>query len=144
MTYVNTYLTFSTITVNEPREPADRGDDIDTIAPDVLFDFVSKRVIKFVLHTNAPGHCDFGIYSRCNFSILLKDNQYEICTDSKFDEFSHEFMGDSSSPRPVVLSRHEQQPFGSSFCYGTKQIIVEVMENGFLSSLSIYDGSKDK
>ncbi|PIC50044.1 hypothetical protein B9Z55_001101 [Caenorhabditis nigoni] len=28
---------------------------------DVLFDFVSKRVIKFVLHTNAPGHCDFGM-----------------------------------------------------------------------------------
>ncbi|EGT33456.1 hypothetical protein CAEBREN_22939 [Caenorhabditis brenneri] len=111
---------------------------------DVLFDFVSKRVVKFVLHTNAPGHCDFGMYSRCNFSIMLNDNQYEIRTDSKFDEFSHAFMDDSNTPRPVVLSRQEQQPFGSTFCYGTKQVIVEVMENSFLSSVTIYDGSKEK
>lgn len=47
-------------------------------------------------------------------------------------------------PRPVVLSRQEQQPFGSTFCYGTKQVIVEVMENSYLSSVTIYDGSKEK
>ncbi|EFO84599.1 hypothetical protein CRE_03799 [Caenorhabditis remanei] len=111
---------------------------------DVLFDFVSKRVVKFVLHTNAPGHCDFGVYSRCNFSIFLNDKQYEIRTDSKFDEFSHAFMDDSNTPRPVVLTRQEQQPFGSTFCYGVKQVIVEVMDNWFLSSVTIYDGSKEK
>lgn len=28
---------------------------------DVLFDFHTKKVIKFVLHTNMPGHYDFGM-----------------------------------------------------------------------------------
>ncbi|CAI2306085.1 unnamed protein product [Caenorhabditis sp. 36 PRJEB53466] len=114
-------------------------------AEDILFDFVSKRVVKFVLHTNAPGHCDFGMYSRCNFSIFLKEKACEIHTDSKYEEISAVFMDAEKAPdRPVVLSRQEQQPFGPSFCYGTKQVIVEVMENNYLSSVTIYDASKEK
>ncbi|CAB3408262.1 unnamed protein product [Caenorhabditis bovis] len=108
---------------------------------DILFDFVTKRVIKFVLHTNAPGHPNFGIYSRCNFAIAINDLRFEIQTHSKFDEFSAAFYDPNSDKgvRPVVLQRQEPHPFGSSFCYGIHQIVVEVMENGYIAALTLYD-----
>jgi len=41
-----------------------------TLGLDILFD-ASHRVKKFVLHTNFPGHYDFNIYHRCDFSLPL-------------------------------------------------------------------------
>ncbi|CAI5437470.1 unnamed protein product [Caenorhabditis angaria] len=108
---------------------------------DILFDFVSKRVIKFVLHTNAPGHPDFGIYSRCNFSISLQNPSHQIETFSKFDDFSAAFTDPNldTEARPVDLRRLEPHSFGSTFCYGVPQVIVEVMENGHVAALTLYD-----
>lgn len=34
---------------------------------DVLFCGGSHRLKKLVLHANAPGHPDFGLYCKCNF-----------------------------------------------------------------------------
>ncbi|CAD6186150.1 unnamed protein product [Caenorhabditis auriculariae] len=89
--------------------------------------------------------CCVGCYSRCEFDIRLNDHEAtEIKTDSKFDEFSSAFsdpnLGDPASP--VVIQRtsqHEFNPFGSTFCYGIRQLVVEVMENGHIAALTIYD-----
>jgi len=45
---------------------------------DILFD-ASHRVKKFVLHTNFPGHYDFNIYHRCEFSLPISS----ACSVSK-------------------------------------------------------------
>lgn len=42
---------------------------------DVLFDAKSHRVKKFILHTNYPGHYNFNIYFRCNFSLDIEVQQ---------------------------------------------------------------------
>ena len=48
---------------------------------DVLFSGATHRVIKFVLHTNLPGHPEFNVYSKCNFRVLLRP-QGEIPANS--------------------------------------------------------------
>lgn len=45
---------------------------------DILFDAVTQRAKKFVLHTNYPGHYDFNIYYRCMFKIpLMRTNNVD-------------------------------------------------------------------
>lgn len=39
---------------------------------DVLLDANRHTVKKFVLHTNYPGHYNFNMYYRCQFSIALR------------------------------------------------------------------------
>lgn len=42
-----------------------------TLGLDILFDSQSNEVIKFVLHTNFPGHYDFNSYHRCPFRLRI-------------------------------------------------------------------------
>ncbi|TKR92108.1 hypothetical protein L596_006824 [Steinernema carpocapsae] len=114
---------------------------------DILFDCETRRVIKFVLHTNFPGHFDFGIYNRCNFKVVATSDRVEFSTFSKFEEFSHIFHGNADEvSKPVVLNRNcsgAENPFGSTLCYGTDQVIVEVMDNPqHIASVIIYEGKK--
>jgi len=39
---------------------------------DVYFDPRRHRIAKFVLHANAPGHFDFGVYTKCNFTCEVR------------------------------------------------------------------------
>lgn len=41
------------------------------VLQDVLFDATTNSVIKFILHTNFPGHYDFTDYHRSPFSLIL-------------------------------------------------------------------------
>uniref|UniRef100_A0A915PHT2 Uncharacterized protein n=1 Tax=Setaria digitata TaxID=48799 RepID=A0A915PHT2_9BILA len=108
-----------------------------SLGVDILFDCITNRVQKFVLHTNLPGHFDFGIYARCNFSITITDGP-TITPSSKRENFFGAFCGDTAV-QPVVLSRSgTENPFGPTFCYGTNQVIVEVMDNGFISSVTLF------
>ncbi|EEC12491.1 conserved hypothetical protein [Ixodes scapularis] len=43
-----------------------------TLGMDVLLDANRHTVKKFVLHTNYPGHYNFNMYYRCQFSIALR------------------------------------------------------------------------
>ncbi|KAI6203059.1 RNA cytidine acetyltransferase [Aphelenchoides besseyi] len=59
---------------------------------DVLLDSEKRTVIKFILHTNVPGHYDFGEYVRTSFEIQCNAGQgpfaVEPCTiftNSKID-----------------------------------------------------------
>ncbi|EYC02990.1 hypothetical protein Y032_0096g2882 [Ancylostoma ceylanicum] len=113
---------------------------------DVLFDFVTKRVIKIVLHTNMPGHYDFTIYARCEFRVTFDGSEPTvITTSSKFNDICGVFTdasGEYEEPQPVVVSRNTQEdrnPFGSTFCYGTDQIVVEVMDNGHIAAVTLFD-----
>ncbi|KAI1731455.1 UPF0183 protein T01G9.2 [Ditylenchus destructor] len=135
---------------------------------DILFDCESRTVLKFVLHTNVPGHFDFGIYSRCNFTVHVDRNDIAspitIEADSKLEQFRSLFTNnacvnneddDEDAPenrtynnsanynRPVVLNKSSsasdgENPFGSTFCYGTDQVIVEVMDNSHIASVILY------
>lgn len=42
-----------------------------TMGLDVLFDSVTHRATKMILHTNFPGHYDFNSYHRCPFSLSI-------------------------------------------------------------------------
>ncbi|KAK6727136.1 hypothetical protein RB195_005064 [Necator americanus] len=113
---------------------------------DVLFDFVTKRVIKIVLHTNMPGHYDFTIYARCEFRVTFDGSEPTvITTSSKFNDICGVFSdasGEYEEPQPVVVSRNTQEdrnPFGSTFCYGTDQIVVEIMDNGHIAAVTLYE-----
>lgn len=186
------------------------GDDEDkpdfffnyfSLGMDLLFDIDSRCLIKFVLHTNVPGHFDFGIYNRCEFHIRAKEHDWagqqqqqqqngiggrmvEIRTESKFEEFRAIFklpplqganakdaeeeedneeeegedqaeaeqqssaVNDAASASaasysgPVVLNKccsEGENPFGSTFCYGTDQLIFEVLDNGHIASVVVFD-----
>ncbi|MCP9260140.1 hypothetical protein DINM_003323 [Dirofilaria immitis] len=80
-----------------------RGEDSKNyVDRDILFDCITNRIQKFVLHTNLPGHFDFGIEKIFG----------AFCSDT--------------TVQPVVLSRSgTENPFGSTFCYGANQIIIE-------------------
>jgi len=38
---------------------------------DILFNAKTQCIKKFVLHTNYPGHYNFNMYHRCEFSLTL-------------------------------------------------------------------------
>lgn len=118
---------------------------------DVLFDARTHCVKKFVLHTNYPGHYNFNMYHRCEFSLTLQsekvrasqlvdvDAPFEVSAYSKWDDLCQQLK---PSDRPVVLNRasstNTTNPFGSTFCYGYQDIIFEVMPNNFIASVSVY------
>uniref|UniRef100_A0A183BHH2 Uncharacterized protein n=1 Tax=Globodera pallida TaxID=36090 RepID=A0A183BHH2_GLOPA len=122
---------------------------------DLLFDIRTRRLVKFALHTNVPGHFDFGIYNRAEFK--LKFGSVQIGTESKLDEFRSIFtpasqcssiddeFSESDEPTgggPVVLNKcssEGENPFGATFCYGTNQLIVEVLDNGHIASVVLFD-----
>jgi len=137
-----------------------------TLGLDILFNFHTRRVIKFILHTNVPGHFDFAVYHRANFVIdVFKGAQkYTIRTDSRLEEFQSMFStcspedegvnGDEGSMarnvalnnKPVILNKcaspvtnDGENPFGSSFCYGTNQLIVELMDNSHIASVVLFE-----
>ncbi|VDN50222.1 unnamed protein product [Dracunculus medinensis] len=128
---------------------------------DIVFDFTTNRVVKFVLHSNLPGHYDFGmqffskmevpflpyiyyilktIYNRCNFKIHLEDEPWFIVPSSRTEDFLPAFSGvQEKSLQPVVLNRSTiDNPFTPTLCYGCGQIIVEVMSCGLIAAVTIF------
>ncbi|XP_064467360.1 phagosome assembly factor 1-like [Ornithodoros turicata] len=124
---------------------------------DVLFDANSHRVKKFVLHTNYPGHYNFNMYHRCQFTISLRmprtpeqrgtmlvdvpDHNTQVVTAfTKWDVIQERLV--KPTERPVVLNRtsstNTTNPFGSTYCYGYQDIIFEVMRNKHIASVTLY------
>ncbi|KRZ74023.1 UPF0183 protein C16orf70 -like protein, partial [Trichinella papuae] len=129
-----------------------------TMGLDILFDATSHRVKKFVLHTNYPGHYDFGIYNRCNFNIKLYVNaaseHVEVTPFKKWEELESSLFGSTRNcnlpaalgqHQPVVLNRscsnNDSNPFGSTFCFGYQDIIFEVMSNSHIATVMLFDYS---
>ncbi|XP_034947426.1 UPF0183 protein CG7083 [Chelonus insularis] len=125
-----------------------------TLGMDVLFDARTHCVKKFVLHTNYPGHYNFNMYHRCEFTLALppENNSNDsgklidvsptpvtITAYTKWDKISEQLK---ASARPVVLNRasstNTTNPFGCTFCYGIRDVIIEVMANQHIASVTLY------
>ncbi|XP_046474279.1 PHAF1 protein CG7083 isoform X1 [Neodiprion pinetum] len=127
-----------------------------TLGLDVLFDAKTQWVKKFVLHTNYPGHYNFNMYHRCEFTLNLppetigasdsgklidvSPSPVTITAYTKWDRVSEQLK---ASARPVVLNRasstNTTNPFGCTFCYGVRDVIVEVMANQHIASVTLYE-----
>lgn len=119
-----------------------------TLGIDILFDARTHRVKKILLHTNFPGHYNFNMYHRCNFDLTVDPHSSIINTttdgvhiraDTKWESVCGALK---PSSRPVVLNRasttNTSNPFGSTLCYGVEDFICEVMSNGHLASVTLY------
>ncbi|XP_067144960.1 phagosome assembly factor 1-like isoform X1 [Centruroides vittatus] len=127
-----------------------------TLGMDILFDSKCHRAKKFILHTNYPGHYNFNMYFRCNFSIPINsqsnDSQGAILVDvtdqnvqlisafTKWDTIQDRLI--KPDEQPVVLNRsnslNSTNPFGSTFCYGYQDMIFEIMSSNHIASVTLY------
>ncbi|KAJ1985017.1 hypothetical protein H4R34_000274 [Dimargaris verticillata] len=112
---------------------------------DVLLDGSNHRCKKVLLHTNVPGHYDFGRYQKCFFALNIASGsdtspaQAEaICHDSKWDTVRALF--DQTPGEPVIFNRgsSEQNPFGPTLFYGHRGLIFEVMQNGYIPTVTLF------
>lgn len=123
-----------------------------TLGIDILFDAITHRVKKFIMHTNYPGHYNFNMYHRCEYQLQLAPDKISeehplnslvtVTAYSKWDTIKTRL---TPSERPVVLHRagstNTANLFGSTFCYGYQDIIFEVMPNNHIASLTLYNNS---
>ncbi|XP_038718852.1 UPF0183 protein At3g51130-like isoform X2 [Tripterygium wilfordii] len=113
---------------------------------DILFDGQTHKIKKFVLHTNYPGHADFNSYIKCNFVIHSSDVEgsftevnylkNKITPSSKWERVK-EFLGDSGRAA-IQTQGSKNNPFGSSFVYGYQNIAFEVMKNGHIATVTLF------
>lgn len=113
---------------------------------DILFNGQTHRIKKFVLHTNFPGHSDFNSYKKCNFVIYdaeaegtcQPNNASKNCiTPSTKWEQVKEILGDCG--RAAIQTQGSMNnPFGSTFVYGYQNIAFEVMKNGYIATVTLF------
>ncbi|XP_076470414.1 phagosome assembly factor 1-like [Babylonia areolata] len=124
-----------------------------TLGLDILFDAVTHRVKKFILHTNYPGHYTFNIYCRCEFQLPVAVDRGEKSRKQHGDQqgvvvisaFTKWWEVQSlllrPEQKPVIVNRssctNTSNPFGSTFCYGVQDLILEVMQNQHIASVTL-------
>ncbi|XP_071957563.1 phagosome assembly factor 1-like [Antedon mediterranea] len=136
----------------DQRRSSDYFFNYFTLGLDILFDAITHRAKKFILHSNYPGHYHFNIYCRCDFKIPIP-NCCNTTEGDKLTEPDTPFITPFTKwneiqpylvplKKPVVLNRastiNTTNPFGSTFCYGVENMIVEVMSNNHIASVTIY------
>ncbi|KAG8659997.1 hypothetical protein MANES_02G101300v8 [Manihot esculenta] len=102
---------------------------------DILFDGQTHKIKKFVLHTNYPGHADFNSYIKCNFVIQV-NNSKNITPSTKWDQVK-EILGDCGRAA-IQTQGSASNPFGSTFVYGYQNIAFEVMKNGYIATVTLF------
>ncbi|XP_008775646.1 UPF0183 protein At3g51130 isoform X1 [Phoenix dactylifera] len=113
---------------------------------DILFDGQTHKIKKFVLHTNFPGHSDFNSYMKCNFVIYDADIEATIrpgstpkccITPSTKWEQVKEILGDGG--RAAIQTQGSMNnPFGSTLVYGYQNVAFEVMKNGYIATVTLF------
>jgi hypothetical protein len=114
---------------------------------DILFDGQTHNVKKFVLHTNYPGHADFNSYMKCNFVIYSPDYggsfhenedspKRAITASTKWEQVK-EILGDCGRAA-IQTQGSTNNPFGSTFVYGYQNVAFEVMKNGYIATLTLF------
>ncbi|GFQ06614.1 upf0183 protein at3g51130 [Phtheirospermum japonicum] len=114
---------------------------------DILFDGQTHKIKKFVLHTNYPGHPDFNSYMKCNFVILTSDfggslhdnvntSKCAITPSTKWEQVK-EIIGDCGQPA-IQTQGYTSNPFGSTFVYGYPNVAFEVMKNGYIATVTLF------
>ncbi|KAG6541426.1 hypothetical protein Mapa_017204 [Marchantia paleacea] len=119
---------------------------------DILFDGQHHRIKKFILHTNFPGHTDFNVYIKCNFFIHCSkegertDASSEpngnaiddpcITATTKWSEVQ-EILGEGG--RAAIQTQGSvSNPFGPTYVYGYRNIALEVMKNGHIATVTLF------
>ncbi|EIE18598.1 UPF0183-domain-containing protein [Coccomyxa subellipsoidea C-169] len=110
---------------------------------DILFSGKTHTVRKFVLHTNVPGHPDFNVYAKCNFTLQQMPEPQAgasrgptITADSTWDEVQ-QVLGDGG--RATIHSRgFASNPFGPTLVYGYRGVAFEALKNGHLAGLTLF------
>lgn len=116
-----------------------------TLGLDILFSADTHRISKFVLHSNYPCHYNFNSYFMCNFEILLSDKsqQFLITPSTKWEKIQ-EYLNIKTPP--AILHRSSStnsvNPFGPTFCYLYEDIIFEIMANGHIASITLFNKKK--
>ncbi|RGB28930.1 hypothetical protein C1646_714696 [Rhizophagus diaphanus] len=156
------------------EDPSREGDTVDYfynyfhLGFDVLFDGVTHRCKKIVLHGNVPGHFDFQRYKRCPYKIVLPkspstlqtsneaarlevlgddddDNQSTsqaggdfITSEMKMDQI-RELLGQPSG-QPLIFNRGAggQNPFGPTKLCGYDGVVFEEMKNGYVTTITLF------
>ncbi|KAL0391499.1 UNVERIFIED_CONTAM: hypothetical protein Slati_4535000 [Sesamum latifolium] len=114
---------------------------------DILFDGQTHKIKKFVLHTNYPGHADFNSYMKCNFLIYSSDfggsfhrdgntSKCAITPSTKWEQVK-EILGDCGRAA-IQTQGSTSNPFGSTFVYGYPNIAFEVMKNGYVATVTLF------
>ncbi|KAI3502852.1 hypothetical protein L1887_31208 [Cichorium endivia] len=114
---------------------------------DILFDGQTHKIKKFVLHTNYPGHADFNSYIKCNFVIHATDfdgafhqdinsSKSRITPATKWDQVK-EILGDCGRAA-IQTQGSTSNPFGSTFVYGYQNVAFEVMKNGYIATVTLF------
>ncbi|KAL2552733.1 hypothetical protein Fot_06366 [Forsythia ovata] len=114
---------------------------------DILFDGQTHKIKKFVLHTNYPGHADFNSYMKCNFVIYssnfggsfhqdVNNSKNAITPSTKWEQVK-EILGDCGR---AAIQTHgsTSNPFGSTFVYGYPNVAFEVMKNGYIATVTLF------
>jgi len=103
---------------------------------DLLFDGLTNKVKKFILHSNFPGHFDFFKYNKCQYKLKCAQNQ-EISTDDSWTKIQS-ILGLPVGP-PIIFKREEDiNPFGSTHIYGYEHLLFEVMKNDYIATMTIF------
>ncbi|KAK6125727.1 hypothetical protein DH2020_040531 [Rehmannia glutinosa] len=116
---------------------------------DILFDGQTHKIKKFVLHSNYPGHSDFNSYMKCNFVICISDladggslhqnvntSKCAITPSTKWEQVK-EILGDSGRAA-IQTQGSTSNPFGSTFVYGYPNVAFEVMKNGYIATVTLF------
>lgn len=114
---------------------------------DILFDGQTHKIKKFVLHTNYPGHADFNSYMKCNFVIHCSDfvgsyhqdvnsSKATITASTKWEQVK-EILGDCGRAA-IQTQGSASNPFGSTFVYGYQNLAFEVMKNGYIATVTLF------
>ncbi|EPS63896.1 hypothetical protein M569_10886, partial [Genlisea aurea] len=107
----------------------------------------THRIKKFILHTNYPGHADFNSYMKCNFVIYRSDlgesfhhddnaSKYAITPSTKWEQVK-EILGDCGRAA-IQTQGSTSNPFGSTFVYGYPNAAFEVMKNGYIATVTLF------
>eukprot|EP00897_Mesotaenium_endlicherianum_P009479 jgi/Mesen1/855/ME000112S10998 len=149
--------------VRAPVAGADYVYKYTTRGMDVLFDARTHRVKKMVLHSNCVGHADFNAYVKCNFVLLcpsaataesMQQQQLEeeegngrgasngsgavrrITADTTWPHIQ-EILGDGG--RAAIQTRgYSSNPFGPSYVYGFRHVAFEIMKNGHIATMTLF------
>jgi hypothetical protein len=103
---------------------------------DIVFDASQHKVSKLVVHTNFPMHPTFHKYAKCHFRLGLQGGV--ITADSRWDQVQQLFGEDGGRPlvHGATLSNN---PFGGTRFYAFDGVIFEVMRNGHLASVTLFE-----
>lgn len=118
---------------------------------DILCSATTHRSIKFVLHTNRPGHPDFNAYMKCNFALVIPPTttarEVETTTTSrpcravitpamKWEELQRVYALSPMSLPVILDGGAHTHPFGSTECYTPfPNITFEIMRSGYIASV---------